>query len=141
MEINAQTKLSDIIEAYPFMRSGMADINGKFRMLQTPVGKIMMGKATVADMSARSGMPLDELVSAIAEKTGATAVLPADGESAGGQASAAGGANPNGSSAQGEGQSHGEPSQGETTVEAQAPAAGEAPASESASVQIGRAHV
>jgi hypothetical protein len=40
MEINAQTKLSDIIEAYPFMRSGMADINGKFRMLQTPMGKI-----------------------------------------------------------------------------------------------------
>lgn len=87
MEINAQTKLSDILAEYPFMRSGMADINGKFRMLQTPMGKIMMRKVTIADISARSGMSVDALVDAIAKKTGATPSAAAS-EQVGGKASA-----------------------------------------------------
>lgn len=87
MEINAQTKLSDILVEYPFMRSGMADINGKFRMLQTPMGKIMMRKVTIADISTRSGMSIDALVDAIARKTGATPSAAAS-EQVGGEASA-----------------------------------------------------
>lgn len=71
MEINGQTKLADILAEYPFMKTGMAEINGKFRMLQTPMGKVMVRKATVADMSERSGMPVDELAAAIAAKVGA----------------------------------------------------------------------
>ncbi|MBQ9002481.1 MAG: DUF1858 domain-containing protein [Eggerthellaceae bacterium] len=71
MEINGQTKLADILAEYPFMKMGMAEINGKFRMLQTPMGKVMVRKATVADMSERSGMPVDELAAAIAAKVGA----------------------------------------------------------------------
>lgn len=78
MELNAQTVLADVIAEYPFMRLGMASINRKFAMLQTPIGKIMMRKATLADVAARSGMPTGELLAAIAEKTGATvAVSPA----------------------------------------------------------------
>ncbi len=72
MELNAQTKLADIVKEYPFMKTGMAEINGKFKMLQTPMGKMMIKKATIADMSERSGMPIDELIDAIASKTGNT---------------------------------------------------------------------
>lgn len=64
MEINGQTKLADILAEYPFMKTGMVEINGKFKMLQTPMGKMMAKKATVADMSERSGMPVDELAAA-----------------------------------------------------------------------------
>ena len=70
MELNENTRLEDLIEEYPALRTGMADINPRFKMLQTPMGKIMIKKATVADMSERSGMPVDELVAAIAAKTG-----------------------------------------------------------------------
>ena len=41
MEINGQTKLADILAEYPFMKTGMVEINGKFKMLQTPMGKMM----------------------------------------------------------------------------------------------------
>ena len=46
MNLNAQTKVADIIKTYPFMKAGMAEINGKLRMLQTPMGKMMAKKAT-----------------------------------------------------------------------------------------------
>ena len=58
-EINGQTKLADILAEYPFMKTGMVEINGKFKMLQTPMGKMMAKKATVADMSERSGMLME----------------------------------------------------------------------------------
>ena len=45
MEINGQTKLADILAEYPFMKTGMVEINGKFKMLQTPMGKMMAKKA------------------------------------------------------------------------------------------------
>ena len=41
MEINGQTKLADILAEYPFMKTDMVEINGKFKMLQTPMGKMM----------------------------------------------------------------------------------------------------
>ena len=59
MEINGQTKLADILAEYPFMKTGMVEINGKFKMLQTPMGKMMAKKATVADMSERSGILME----------------------------------------------------------------------------------
>ncbi|MBQ7533005.1 MAG: hypothetical protein IJT45_04825 [Bacteroidales bacterium] len=56
MEINKDTKLSDLIAQYPWLREEMAKVNGKFKMLNSPLGKIMMGKATIAEMSRKSGM-------------------------------------------------------------------------------------
>ncbi|WP_058986106.1 DUF438 domain-containing protein [Hugonella massiliensis] len=76
MEISPQTKLADLVAAYPFMRAGMADIDKKFAMLQTPIGKVMMRKVTLADVSALSGRSVDDLLAAIAEKTGATVAGP-----------------------------------------------------------------
>ena len=70
MEINGQTKLADILAEYPFMKTGMVEINGKFKMLQTPMGKMMAKKATVADMSERSGMPRSEIVGMLMERFG-----------------------------------------------------------------------
>jgi len=34
----------------------IAKVNPKFKMLNTPVGKIMIGKATIAEMSKKSCM-------------------------------------------------------------------------------------
>ncbi len=40
----------------------MAKVNEKFKLLNSPVGKIMLGKATIAEMSKKSGMEIDKLV-------------------------------------------------------------------------------
>ena len=63
MEITKDTRLADLIVQYPWLKGEMAKVNEKFKMLNTPVGKIMLGKATITEMSKKSGMEIDKLVS------------------------------------------------------------------------------
>lgn len=67
MEINKETKLSDIIAQYPWLKEEMVKVNEKFKMLNSPIGKIMMGKATIAEMSKRSGMEAEAIIVKIQE--------------------------------------------------------------------------
>lgn len=67
MEIAKETKLADLLAEYPWLKEEMAKVNEKFKMLNTAVGKIMMGKATIAEMSKRSGMDADIIISRINE--------------------------------------------------------------------------
>ena len=67
MEINKETKLSDLIAQYPWLKAEMAQVNPKFKMLNSPVGKIMMGKATIEEMSKRSGMETSRIINKLQE--------------------------------------------------------------------------
>lgn len=55
MELNQDTKLKDIVSAYPSLKTRLAEINPKFSLLNSPIGKVMIGKVTISDMSQRSG--------------------------------------------------------------------------------------
>ena len=65
--ITAETRLSDLIAQYPWLKEEMVKVNEKFKMLSSPVGKLMMRKATIAEMSKRSGMDDDTIISRINE--------------------------------------------------------------------------
>lgn len=65
--ITAETRLSEPIAQYPWLKEEMVKVNEKFKMLSSPVGKLMLGKATIAEMSKRSGMDTDILISRINE--------------------------------------------------------------------------
>ena len=65
--ITAETRLSKPIAQYPWLKEEMVKVNEKFKMLSSPVGKLMLGKATIAEMSKRSGMDADILISRINE--------------------------------------------------------------------------
>ncbi|MBR4562809.1 MAG: DUF1858 domain-containing protein [Bacteroidales bacterium] len=65
--ITAETRLSDLIAQYPRLKEEMVKVNEKFKMLNSPVGKIMMGKATIAEMSKRSGIEMDVLIGRLNE--------------------------------------------------------------------------
>ena len=67
MDITEETKLSDLLGQYPWLKEELSNVNDKFRMLNTPMGKIMMGKATIAEMSKRSGMDTDAIIGKISE--------------------------------------------------------------------------
>ena len=67
MEITKDTKLADLITQYPWLKMEMAKVNEKFKMLNTPVGKIMLGKATIAEMSKKSGMEAETIIEKIME--------------------------------------------------------------------------
>ena len=62
MQITRDTRLLDLINQYPWLKDELPKINEKFKMLNTPMGKIMMGKATIVEMSKKSGMDADTLV-------------------------------------------------------------------------------
>ena len=64
-EITSQTRLKDLLKQYPTLKNRLPELNPKFKMLNTPLGKIMMGKANVQMMSERSGIPLDKLIEGI----------------------------------------------------------------------------
>ena len=67
MEITKETKLADLIAQYPWLKEEMAQVNEKFKMLNSPIGKIMMGKATIAEMSKKSGMEAEAIIGQIKE--------------------------------------------------------------------------
>ena len=67
MEITKETKLADLIAQYPWLKEEMAKVNEKFKMLNSPIGKIMMGKATIAEMSKKSGMEVEAIIGKIKE--------------------------------------------------------------------------
>ena len=65
MELNRDTKLKDIVSAYPSLKTRLAEINPKFSLLNSPIGKVMIGKVTISDMSQRSGMDINSLIDGI----------------------------------------------------------------------------
>ena len=67
MDITEETRLSDLLGQYPWLKEELSNVNDKFRMLNTPMGKIMMGKATIAEMSKRSGMDTDVIIGKISK--------------------------------------------------------------------------
>jgi len=62
VEITPDTKLMDLIKKYPFLKDELPKTNTKFKMLKTPMAKVMMRKADISDMSKRSGISVDELI-------------------------------------------------------------------------------
>ena len=67
MTINESTRLADLLKEYPDLKAKLTTISPKFKMLSTPLGKIMLDKATIAEMSRKSGVPVDELIAKIQE--------------------------------------------------------------------------
>lgn len=65
MELNRDTKLKDIVSAYPSLKTRLAEINPKFSLLNSPIGKVMIGKVTISDMSQKSGMDMNSLIDGI----------------------------------------------------------------------------
>lgn len=65
MKITATTRLAELVRVYPWLVEEITRVDEKFRLLKTPVGKIMMQRATVAEMSKKSGMETNTLIQKI----------------------------------------------------------------------------
>ncbi len=70
MEINEQTKLKDILAAYPWLPEALIQIDSRFGIINNPIGKLLIRTATVGDAAKKAGYPvgqvLDELQKLIA---------------------------------------------------------------------------
>lgn len=68
VEITASTRLKDLLEHHPWLKGALAEINPAFKVLSSPLARIMIPKATVGMMSERSGMDLQSLIDAIKKR-------------------------------------------------------------------------
>ena len=69
-DITADTLLKDIFEDYPALKDKMEEISPKFKMLKTPLARIMLPKATIKIASERTGIELNTLIAEIKKRLG-----------------------------------------------------------------------
>ena len=62
MDITKETKLADLFAVYPWLKDEMTKISDKFKLLNSPLGKVMLKKATISEMSKKSGMDADVII-------------------------------------------------------------------------------
>ncbi len=67
MKITANTKLSEILTKYPGVKGELTRISERFKLINSPIGKVMVKKATVKEMSGKAGMAIEDLVTALEE--------------------------------------------------------------------------
>lgn len=63
--ITPETKLKDLLKQYPHLKKRLPEISPQFKMLSSPLGKLIINKATIQMMSDKSGIPLDRIVKGI----------------------------------------------------------------------------
>ena len=69
LEITPDTRVKDLLSAYPALKQELPKLNKAFSMLNSPLARIIIPKANVRMMSERSGMNLDELIKSLKELT------------------------------------------------------------------------
>lgn len=62
MEINKDTMLKDLLNEYPWLKDELIKISDKFKLLNSPLGKIMLNKVNIEDISKRSGIDIDTII-------------------------------------------------------------------------------
>lgn len=67
MNITGDTKLSEILKEYPWLRDELPRMNDKFKLLNTPMGKIMEKQVTVAVISKKSGIEQKKIIAKLEE--------------------------------------------------------------------------
>nr|WP_308533111.1 DUF438 domain-containing protein [uncultured Prevotella sp.] len=65
IEITPETKLKDIFEIYPMVKKELAKRYPSFKMLNSPLGKIMLKRATIQLAGERSGLGVDRMIKLI----------------------------------------------------------------------------
>ena len=71
MEITSQSKLFDVLEAYPFLESQIINIAPPFQNLKNPVLRRTVGKiATLEKVAQVGGMSVDKLVNTLRKAVG-----------------------------------------------------------------------
>ena len=67
MEITKDTRLSDLLREYPWLLEEAVRIDERYKIPKTPLGRFLMRRATVAEVSRRTGYSEELLLQRIRE--------------------------------------------------------------------------
>ena len=62
MQLNADTRLQDIVDAYPWLIDVAVSIDDRLKIANTFVGKQLIKRSTIADASRLSGYSVDKII-------------------------------------------------------------------------------
>ena len=62
MEINNSTRLEDILKEYPWLPDELVKLDSRLKIIKTPIGKMMIKNATVADAVKKTGLSQEVLI-------------------------------------------------------------------------------
>ena len=62
MEIQASTLVKDILETWPGLQEKLERIDPRAKLTATPLGRRLMQRLTVADVSRETGIPVEKLI-------------------------------------------------------------------------------
>ena len=69
MKLEQDTRVHDLLTAYPFIKDYLIQLHPHFKKLKNPVMLKTLGKVATLKMAAEAaGMPVDEFISGIAEE-------------------------------------------------------------------------
>ena len=67
MHLTKNTRLKDIAASYPWIIDEAVKIDGRFKALRSPLGRLLIAKADIAEASRRTGIDSDMIIAAIEE--------------------------------------------------------------------------
>ena len=62
MELNKDTRLLDILDAYPWLKEELPKKDSRFALLDSALGRIFLKKATIGDLSKKADIPAEFLI-------------------------------------------------------------------------------
>ena len=62
MELNKDTRLLDILDAYPWLREELPKKDSRFALLDSALGRIFLKKATIGELSKKADIPAEFLI-------------------------------------------------------------------------------
>ena len=65
MNITIDTKLSEILQQYPWLLDEAVKIDERFKVLNNPVGKMFIKKATIKGLSEKAGLDTEVVINQI----------------------------------------------------------------------------
>ena len=61
MEFNENTRIADLVAAYPWLPEAVARMDPRLRIVNTPIGQALIRRATLGDASKRTGFSMEEI--------------------------------------------------------------------------------
>ncbi|MBR5381447.1 MAG: DUF1858 domain-containing protein [Oscillospiraceae bacterium] len=65
MKLTQETKLKDLLAAYPWLIDEAVKLDGRFRALRSPLARRLIAKADIAEASRRTGVDTETIIAAI----------------------------------------------------------------------------
>lgn len=68
MQLNADTRLQDILDEYPWLIDVAVSIDDRLKIAKTFVGRQLIKRSTIADASRMSGYSVDKIINELNEQ-------------------------------------------------------------------------